>query len=411
MSNIEQIWPEISAEIKRARRIRTAQRAAAGVFAGALLIASAFIAAHHSGHDNNPAEINSGWNLQRVAVSPAIAPSYPLAHGGKLFVLRREKTTDNIAVSDKLWHVACLDNRSGRVIWKSDFKVASARMAIGSGRLYVLYTRDRQKWQCAALSEKDGGLFWRRETQSSGWPGPSTLLLAEDKVCWTSDRTIICRNATAGTLKWTATINSASRLSPPSYNNGKVLTASGGSFHILSADNGKLERTASLSGNKTGNGRIRGGLTVRESGNRIYMGWNGSYGGYIQCRTSDMTKILWQKRMPSFLKMELADGSLVARSMDIRAYDLRTGALKWKAPVGGCGNLAFDNGRIYAVDAADRREIVALDNSTGNEMWRREIGSSCSGIVVSKQMGFVNNNEGILQALPLTHNRKRRNKG
>ncbi len=407
MSNIEQIWPRISGEIKRARRIRAAHRAAAGVFAGALLIASVFIAAHHSDHDNNPAEMNAGWNLQRVAVSQAIAPSYPVSHGGRLFVLRREETASNTGDSDKLWHVVCVNDRSGQVIWKSDFRMASAKMTAGSGRLYLLYTLDRQKWLCAALSEKDGSLLWRQETQSSGWPGPSAPLLAEDKICWALDRTIICRDATAGTLKWTATINSASRLSPPSYSNGKVLTASGGSFHILSADNGKLERTASLSGNS----RIRGAFTVRESGNRVYMAWNGSYGGYIQCRTSDMTKVLWQKRMPSFLKMELAGGSLFARSMDIRAYDSRTGDLKWKAQVGGCGNLAFDNGRIYAVDAADRREIVALDNSTGNEMWRRKIGSSCSGIIVSKHMGFVNNNEGILQALPLTHNREGRNKG
>ncbi len=411
MSNIEQIWPRIGTEIKRARRIRAAQRTATGICISGLLSAGVFVLSQHLSRKNDPADMDSGWNLPHVAVSQAIAASYPLAHDSKLFVLRREKPADNIIGSDKLWHVACLDGRSGKVIWKSGIKVASARMAMGSGRLFLLYTRNRRTWRCAALSEKDGSLLWQHETRNSGWPGPSTPLTVEDKIYWVSGRTVICRDATAGTLQWSTTIDTTSRLSAPARCNGKVLTAGGDNFHVLTADNGEVERTASLSGNKTGNGRIRGAFTVRESGNRIYMGWNGSYGGYIQCRTIDMTEVLWQKKLPDFLKMELTDGYLFARGMDIRAYNSLTGALKWKAPVGGCGSLAVDNGQIYAVDAAELRALVALDNRTGNEVWRHKVGSSCNGIVVSGHMGFVNNNEGILQALPLTHNRKGRNRG
>ena len=392
---LDEMWPRVGAEIARARRRedlgRRISRWAIVASAAALAVTVAIVGQirHARTGGQKPCECVP-WDLTHIAPLGNVSAEYPLVCGKKVFAIRGEGRHER---------VVCVRKNSGKVEWESAITFSECRFACDSRRLYVLFREPLASWRCVALDVRDGTELWRRPPEEAGGVPPSMPTAVGDGVAWTRGNRVVLCAGDSGSTVWTRTTDSDDMLSAPRVQGKTVFAASRREVFAYRAASGDLLWRRSI-GERQAGGRNPGLMELGEG--RVYVAGRTFGGtGRISCLSAGTGAVLWSAPSDMPLRLQVVDGQVLVRSAALNALDAQDGALRWKAPVGGCGPISFGKERLYVVDAADRRELVAIDSRSGQMAWRRSAVGSCSGVVADRTMGFISGSDGILHAVAL----------
>ena len=400
-NGLDAIWPRVSAEIeserrKSVRRQRALRRTAIGVGAlaatGLVLMAVARIGPF--GTEGRGA--TDSWQLADVSLSADNRSEYPLVRGRRVFAVRH---------SGGGQHVVCIEKLTGAVLWESGLQFQECRLAADERRVYVLARADGAAWQCAALDAASGKMLWSRADELLSKQPPLTLTIVPGGVCWVRKGELVLRDCETGAPKWRASFAANETLSTPVERRGIIFTASRSKLHALNATTGDHLWSRALA-NDTAVFAPLPPFLKATAGRLLIAFREGAARGVLQCVDPDTHDVLWTRETPVPVNLDADTEHVYLRSQALGAYDARTGALLWTANVGGCGPLAFDDGRVYLADPKGRYSLLALDARVGKPVWRRSAVASCGGIVISGKIGFVSGNDGRLRAVVLDAGRK-----
>jgi outer membrane protein assembly factor BamB len=394
-NGLDRIWPRVSAVIESERRKTARRRKAlrgtalgAGVLAAGLsLMAVAGIGPY--GTEGRRAD--DSWQLADVSLAADNRTEYPLVRGRRVFALRGHGDQQR---------VVCVEKHTGAVLWEVGWPFQECRLAADDRRVYVTARVDGAVWRCAALEAASGRTLWSRADELAPRQPLWTLSVSQAGLCWIQKGALLLRDGDTGGLKWRAAFGADEVLSAPVELRGTLFIASRNKLHALRADNGGFLWSQPLANSAA----VLAPLPpfLKTSDRRLLVAFRaGAARGILQCVDPDTRGVLWTRETPVPVNLDADAEHAYLRSQTLEAYDARTGARLWTANVGGCGPLAFDDGRVYLADPKGRHSLLALDARAGKPVWRRSAVASCGGIVVSEKIGFVSGNDGRLRAVVL----------
>lgn len=389
---LDAIWPGVRAEIQSVRRQRAWRRTAVritatvcGVIATAALgvLGLRWVAPR-------PGAFHS-WQLQDINSATGVSSDYPLAQGNRLFVVEGQRERQ---------HVACIDKRTGTRLWASDLRFSQCRVAADAQRVYVLAHCPGQSWRCVALEAKSGAVLWQSAGDDAQGGLPSTLTVLRHGLCWTEGNRVVLRESATGRLVWSKSVGSGGLLAAPVRQAAVLFTASAENLYALDQRTGEIRWSCSLAERTPLAGFTRPLLEAGEG--RIFCATRNRRGkGVLSCIETTTRAVLWTQAIEPPVKLHRHGGRVFVRSLNLDAFDARTGQPVWQVPVGGCGTLSFRGDRIYLVDTANGGRVLALEAATGNRVWTQTVAGSCNGIVVSDRVGILSGNNRTLYAFAL----------
>jgi outer membrane protein assembly factor BamB len=405
-NGFDRIWPRVSAEIeserrKAARRRQAVRRTAAGLgVLGAvgfmfLAVAKIWLPA--------PDDVGASDSWQVADVSPTAdhRSEYPLVRDRGVFAVRRDGGRQ---------HVVCIEKLTGNVLWKSGLSFQECRLAADERRVYVLARMSAAEWLCAALEAQSGKTVWSRDDPRATPQAPSTLTVMPSGVCWTRKGELVLQDCETGDLNWSASVGANETLSAPVEHNGTVFAASRSKLYALSSGTGDRLWHRTLANDSAVFAPLTPFLKTA-AGKLLVASRHAAGGGLLQCVDPDTKDVLWTRETPAPINLHADADRVYLRSEALAAYDVRTGSVLWKAKVGGCGPVAFQDGRVYLADPKGRYGLLALDARSGKPVWRHSTVASCGGIVINGETGFVSGSDGRLHAVVLGAERKGRGRG
>jgi len=400
-NGLDKIWPRVSAEIESERRKAVRQqkalrRTVMGVGALATVGLVWAVVARTWLPVADERGVSDSWQLADVSLSTDNRSEYPLVRGQRIFAVHH---------SGGGQHVVCIGKLTGSILWESESQFRECRLAADERRVYVLGRADSPEWQCAALDATNGKLLWSRADEFSATQPPLTFTVLRAGVCSTRKGGLVLRDCETGEPKWRTPFNSNEVLSTPVEHGGEVFTASRSKLYALNSNTGERLWSCALEENAVAFAPLP--PLLRASAGRLVVAFRRAItGGVLQCVDPNTREILWARETLAPINLDADAEHVYLRSQALGAYDVRTGALLWTAKVGGCGPLAFQDGRVYLADPKGRYGLLALDARVGKPVWHHSTVASCGGIVISGKVGFMSGADGRLRAVVLDSERK-----
>jgi outer membrane protein assembly factor BamB len=395
MDGLDAMWPRIHTEIARARRRErlrrrlpawTAIAATAGFSVGFTVLWTVRRPDADARSQSGPVR----WDLADIAPVGNVSSEYPLVRGNSVCAIRRQGRTG---------YAVCIRGGDGAVAWRSPMAFAECRMGGDESRLYLLHRAVAGAWRCAALDLRDGRIAWQRpeETDTHGPPSPPSA--AGDRVTWSQGNRVTQCHARDGTTRWTWTAQPGERLSAPRAQGETVFALSRRDAYALRGADGRLLWSRRF-GDVAGAGSDPALLELDDE--RVFAACRMPAGAArLFCLSAESGELLWTAPSDAPTRLQADAGQLYVRSESLTVLDARSGAPRWRAPLGGCGPIAFGPGRLYVVNSAGRRGLMALDARSGRASWRRDVAGSCSGVVLDTGVGYLSGHDGVLHALAL----------
>lgn len=337
-----------------------------------------------------PGDFHS-WQLRDISSATGVSPDYPLAQGNRLFVVEGQRDRQ---------HLACIDKRTGARCWTSDLRFAQCRVAADAQRVYLLAHYPGQSWRCVALEAKSGAVLWQSAGDDAQGGLPSTLTVLRHGLCWTEGNRVVLRESATGRLVWSKSVSSVGLLAAPVRQAAVLFTASAENLYALDQRTGEIRWSCSLAERTPLAGLTRPLLETGEG--RIFCATRNRGGkGVLSCVETATRAVVWTQAIENPVKLHRHGERVFVRSLDLSAFEARTGRALWRAPVGGCGTLSFRGDHIILVDTANGGRVLALDAVTGSQVWTQTVAGSCNGIVVSDRVGILSGNNRTLYAFAL----------
>lgn len=395
-NGFDKIWPCVSAAIeserrKAVRRRKVLRRTAIGLGALAATGLVFMVVARTWLPVVDERGASDSWQLADVSLSADNRSEYPLVRGQRVFAVRCEGVRQ---------HVVCIGKLTGNVFWESKLQFQECRLAADEHRVYVLARANGAEWLCVALEAASGKMLWSRADDLPTTQPPLTLTVMQAGVCWTRKGGLVLRDCETGDSKWRASLGANETLSTPVEHRGVVFTASRSKLYALNSGTGDCLWSRALANNSAVFAPLPPFL--KASADKLFVAFRKAIaGGVLQCVDPNTQEVLWTRETPVPINLDVDAEHVYLRSQALGAYDVRTGTLRWTANVGGCGPLAFQDGRVYLADPKGRYSLLALDARLGKPVWRHSTVASCGGIVISGKIGFVSGNDGRLHAVVL----------
>jgi len=391
---MDNLWPVLEAELRRARRRRRAGRMLRRVAAPAAVAAAA-------------AGIAGAVRATRPAPCPCTAwvsggPSAGAAAGAAsasgagvsprtVFALRR---------AAREWRVAGFDRSTGALRWRSGEAVEPRPVRALGADLALAWTPPRAgRAELLALSASDGAVVWRRGFHvRSGAPEPVEAMDG-DRLAVMSEGWIYALRPGDGALRWMRAAGGARGAGVLALRGDRLYGAADRRLVCLDADDGAVRWAHLLDGGAT---RTRV-PSLAVDGGVCAVGVPSPDGAGTRIRAIDgrTGRLLWRQTADSAVHLAVAGGRVFVRGRDLRALDAVTGAPLWSAAVGGCGPISTRGHRVFVTMGAGPFGVEALDLRTGRRIGRRLVAGSCGGVSVRGRMGYVTLRDGSLYAFPL----------
>lgn len=390
------IWPGVESAIRSAR-VRERRRRVANRTTALAVLLLATVAGYHQ-IVRRPIAVQSPatcacrtWQIENVEPLIGVSTRYPLVESKRVFVVRGAEGERRIA---------CLEKRSGRLIWEDSRRVSDCRLAADDQRLYALIRPPGDSWSCVAFDAATGSPCWAYPNGASQMLPPSTLTTNSEGICWTQGNRVFCRNKADGALAWTHAMDREDILSAPESRHDQVLVASQGNFYALDAKDGRAVWQQQLTRKPCASVFAGPILSIHED--HVFIATRQMTGnGTLWCLSAGARQVLWKRRVQSPRALLVSGNQLFLRSSVLKVLHAQTGATLWQAPIGGCGAVSARDGRVYLADARDRSQVLILDGATGRRLETRAVAGSCNGIVISGCMGFLSSKDGNLYAFPV----------
>lgn len=331
------------------------------------------------------------WQVADVSPTADYRSEYPLVRDRGVFALRREGSRQ---------HVVCIEKFTGNVLWKSDLSLRECRLAADDRRVYVLARTNGLEWRCAALEAQTGKTVWSYDDHRATPQAPSPLTVLPAGVCWARQGELVLQDCETGDRKWSASPGTHAMLSAPVEHDGTIFAASRSKLYALSARTGDCLWHRTLANDSAVSAPLAPFLKTC-AGKLLVASRRATGGGLLQCVDPQTRNVLWMRETPAPINLHADTDRVYLRSQALAAYDARTGTVLWKAKVGGCGPVAFQDGRVYLADPKGRYGLLALNARSGKPVWRHATVASCGGIVINGKIGFVSGSDGCLHAFVL----------
>jgi outer membrane protein assembly factor BamB len=357
-------------------------------------------AATHNGF--NPGEhILTRTNVPQLSLlwqrplGPAAIDGTPVVSDGRVFVATGESG------------LSALSARDGSVLWTADVGLPHASTltpAVSGGFVVAVGGLTSAGGVVAAFDNHTGQLRWKMPIPGS--VGFSTPVAYGGRIFVTSGRTFYSLSATTGAVLWSSTLAG----DPDNAIQEPVAVSDGGRYIIgvtwdgcvyaVRGSNGELVWRSSFSADEhSGAVAISGGIGYvteyqEASGSRVYA-FQVSTGRVVWSQPSG-TDVVW-------VTPTVGNGVVFVGSWDfhMRAYDARTGAVRWVVPVSDevWSSAALANGVLYS---ATESSFFALDARTGRQLFSTSLGTRSSPAVAGGRVYIGSGDQGV-SAFGLVH--------
>jgi outer membrane protein assembly factor BamB len=384
----------IDAEVAAARRAarwnrltRFALRAAAVLVVGATL---ALVLHRWEPATGRIPAASVEWRQPGIAASTA--SHYPLVCGPRLIVLQQEGGSS---------FVTAVAKSTGRPLWRVPLPGVTTVQA-DDQRVYALSASRSGPAELVAFQGDDGRELWRHPSEDiarGAVPSRSSLLLADGGICWAQGSRIDFLRADTGATAWTRAVEGRD-VALASGGLDMIFAAAGTVIQALRVRDGEPLWQQSIG--KDSSPFLRPFLC--SDGRQVYFA-RAAAGpdsrGELRCFAAQTGDPVWSAKTSMPLGLSVAGTKLYLRSRDLEVFETRSGARAWSASVVGCAPVASSDGRVYVVSGRGKQEIVALDAESGKTMWTNHLASSCSGVVVDADQGFICGHDGVLYAITI----------
>lgn len=333
------------------------------------------------------------WEQTGMHAMNAPDSAYPLVRGSKVFDLK--DTPAGL-------HLTAFDKRSGKPLWETPYAVDSAFDSDGQ-HLVVWMISSGNAHTLVVIGPDTGKTIW---THPSGAATEGVRLsrpvLLKGGVCWLDGASVNFVDASTGALLWSTVLEQTGQMSLPAADAKNIYVASAQTLYAFDGKTGKLvwqhryESDAPLFG--------RTAMISTDSGKVLVLRGGLTQSGMLYCHDAEAGHVAWSKPSAASLSMLASGGKVFVRSGLIEAFDLANGSLLWSVKEAGCSPLTIEDNRIYVVAGQDKRRIATFNVNTGKPIKAFNLPSSCSGIAVQGQRGFLNSREGILYSVVLDNN-------
>ncbi len=351
--------------------------------AAALIIAAGLIFAWQTlrGHAGT-------WMRTGVAAVAGNDSAYPVITEKEVLVLVDDPDGQRLST---------LDRRTGARLWQTAFPVAGLPCA-DAKRIYVWKVEKDSGLRLVALQRRTGKPAWTADAALPPQAPPAQITVAGPKLCWSDSGGITVLNAGSGRQVWTRALAPGGPLSAPATDGRRLFVASGDALYAFDLASGRpgwqtsLERVMSFAPRP----RVQCAGGVVAVARSVL-----PRRGCLETFRAESGDALWRRDTTAPQHLLAAGAKFFVRGAGIQAFDALTGDLAWTAPVGGCSPIAADGGRIYVMEGIERRGAYALNADTGRPVWDKQPMSSCSGLVVLGQTGYLVTQDGELHAMAI----------
>ena len=356
---------------------------------------------------SEPAAVSFGGVAWRVQTGGTVRSTPALANG----VLYAGSGDGNLYA---------LDARSGAIRWKYDAGARITSRVVASGANVYFQTH---AGKVVAVNAADGTLHWQRQTGSdaklawgyeSGDFWASSPAIADDLlVLGSGDGNVYALNAVTGSVVWKTATGGRVRATP-AIEAGTVYAASfDGKLYALNLRDGVVKWTYSTTGtgldsSKFGYDRrsIQSSPVVADG--VVFFGARDGYVYAVDAASGTLKwrydhKISWINTTPAVSSGMVFDGS--SDKQFVQALDERTGNELWRTP-DGAFSLVWSSPVVFGnllFDADWNARIVALDKQNGHVLWTDRLGwqRTLTTVVVASNRLYYGSDDGGIYALNL----------
>jgi len=329
------------------------------------------------------------WSLNGVSSYQTTAAHRPAVDSSAVYLLRpTENGADNL----------CAFSRTdGKKLWQYNSR-SLGFISQGNNVVYSVCETDSRDLSLVALHSRSGEKQWQFTPPMNNHGIIGNPVTGKNQVLWFADGTIYGFGENGPVPLWQHRLPEHVRYAAVVHNS--FGTAAVTSTHITALDpqTGSSRTIAALPERMSS---LRTPLATLDKNNLIIAHHllNGS--GTVLCYDIATGVLQWQRSLGSVMHMERGENVVFLRSRKIYALNTKTGETVWDLPVNGCSPIVHQHMRCYLVDGSNDGILVQIDAQSGHIMCESPISPSCAGIVLSDNLGFVNDNSGVLHAVDL----------
>lgn len=338
---------------------------------------------------NRPAGQGAGasWTQAGVAAVAGNETPYPMVTENQVFALVDEPTGKRLLA---------INRRTGAPLWKTPFSVVGIPCS-DSKRVYVWHVADTAGFQLVALNCRTGKKAWMADAGPlAGQANPQPVAARGERLCWSGAGKVVALDARNGKLLWTRSLARDEALSAPVADAERLYVASGETLYALNLESGELcwQRRHEQPGSYLAR------PLVGCEGGTVVVGLRSALGrGLLQGYRAATGEPLWRRETDAPRHLLAARGKVYLRGAGIQAFDGQTGKPAWSAPLGGCSPVVAAGNKIYVMEGLEGRGVYALNADTGERVWSGQAFSSCSGMAIAEQTGYLVTQDGELRAI------------
>ena len=288
--------------------------------------------------------------------------------------------------------VHALDRVTGSERWTATLEGPVQRGPVAAdGRLYLM----TDAGAAMALDPATGHTLW---TGSVPYESPSEVA-SDGKALYfgTGDGFLVAVDAATGAEEW--------RLQPsplttavhsPAFADGRIFAGTdGGGFVAVDAATHRVAWTGDVQGDTTGTAAVAGGLAF--IGTRVDVPT-----GHLRAFDAKTGALRWMSDVPLLQFPTVANGIAYSATQEglVAALDLATGAARWSVQLKGKVRPMAVAGSILYLAADHEQKVYALDVATGGKLWSFDVeGANDCCIAVAHGSVFVGTMAGNVYAI------------
>ncbi len=336
-----------------------------------------------------PYSVRVAW--RRSGFLPLPSPGYPVVAGSYLIMGERATEGDRVTAVCKT---------TGKPIW-----------SVNVGPIRAIRADDERVVVCTQLASgclhvrllrrADGKELWRAEIDQPPAGGiRSALSLGRTGLAWAVEHQIRLHDVESGTLRW-ASPWPGRQPALAWMSSGELLVTDGFRLEVLDPEHGHSRWCQNLGEGKV---NVVQPPFVECAGTRIYLVRavaRPDAEGELLCLEADTGALRWRTPCTVPLGLSVCFSFVLVRAKGLEVFHADSGTPLWSASLLGCAPASGDAQQIYVVGGRGKRELLALDASTGRAVWTYHLASSCSGLVVEKETGYLCGHDGRLYAVVL----------
>ena len=330
------------------------------------------------------------WAVSGIATFSRPDMEYPVVREKRVFALQTEGR-DTFLV--------CFEKSTGQVLWRSQFAVVPGIITADRTRVFVC--KMAEGTFCPVITALDGAtgkILWEKSFSGEKMARNTRLMTMHDNgMIYISGDHITYIEPASGRYIWRA-VPVNNEITSIVEHEKKLYVASSDTICAISTDTGNIVWKESLTSKQS----LSLWTMCDVSNDRLFVARRGINSGSISCHDIHTGKLIWETPTDSPPRsMRPYDKLLFVRTSSLQALDIQKGTMLWNISLEGCSSPQVFDEMLLVLGGKNHNIVMAVDAITGMTKWKKELTSSCSGLIVAGKMIFVSGHDYTLWALRL----------